>query len=689
MRCLANHPQFIPSLHKGALIDAMQFSLRKPASLWMISNGLWVCVSIIVLLNVCRSQDNAGAQLQPMQRVNFLITASPQEIPANGKSTSIITVQVDDPSIPDGTEIHFISSMADTVIEPSAILRNRIARVTLRAGTTPGVTTVTAFFGTSRKSIEVRLLPPSVAMSRDAQLIIIKGRYLAYSPGDNFITASGSTRFIHMGLVVECDVRMNVFLDKHIIVAEGEAGKNHVSVSNGEKVLKGDRLVMDYARQHGTIVQTNPQPRRFGFKSALLLVVEEAGKLPRIRIPQPNYDINRTWIKAREIVVYPREKIVFRRAQLFMKGTKLISLPIHVMPLTTYGLGMSTSAGFGHQYISYNSYAGLQIDLPLYFHADLRGTGALRLQYFGKHGFGVYRPGFTLSLEEQYVLSERSEGVILLEAITRPDWNIRMEHMQQLGSQSQLRMSAYYLRQRDLLTRLDYFGRVGNIDVGIEAYYNKSSYGSNWNTQLMFQLPMRTIGKTNIGYSIIGYLSWGKGWYGAGGPFTQGVDIDIFPPMLNFGRNTSLSLRGGVSLYHSNRGLNFGLSTALSLNHRLKFGTLSLSYNYDRTSFGYGIPTGTQSIGLNFYGNIGRTWSISLSGAKMLSVDSMYGYMYLNKSMGSKWRLRLGTTYQSYSMTSYLDYDISLAHRLGNLWVSLNWQKSRGKIYLQIGSYTF
>ncbi len=652
--------------HKGALIlNALIYTL------------------LVSLLTQCQ---RALCEPQPFQPIRFLITATPQEIPANGKSTSIITVQVDDPSIPDGTEVRFISSMPDTTIEPSAILRNKVARVTLRSGTTPGIAVVTAFFGVSRESVEVRLLPPQAAMSRNANLIIVKGDYLAYSPSDSFITASGYARFIHMGVTVECDVRMNVFLDRRILIAEGEAGKNSVTITCGENRLSCDRLVLDYERQEGTMIQTAPQPKKLGIR--WLTVIEDEEKMPRVYAPEPDYSIDQTWIRAKEIVIYPGEKIVLRRAQLYAKGNKLISLPIHVIPLSTYGLRM-TSRGFANQIISYNSYGGLQIDFPLYFHADTKGTGALRLQYFGSHGFGVYRPGFTISFEENYVLGGNGEGVILLEALTRSERNLRWEHMHRFGTNSMLRIGADYFKGKDLLTRVDYIGQLGGFDLGIEAFYNRTSYGNSWNAQTMLQLPMKPIGKSGFSYSVIGYLALGSGRY-AYGSFSQGIDVDFYAPPYRLGKATSLSLRGGLSAFNSKDGFKLGRSTVLSLNHQLgRFGMLSLSYSYDSGSSIYGWRSANESLMLNFYGNIGRNWNVALSASKSFSSDSVYGYLHIVRSFGDKWRLRLGCSYQGYSGMSTIDYDASIARRFGDLWVSINWQKSRRKVFLEIGSYVY
>ena len=75
--------------------------------------------------------------------------------------------------------------MEDTVIENSATLRNRVARVKLRSGTTSGITRVTAFFGSSRETIEIKLVPPGSLSSQGSRVIVIRGEKIKYFPTGN------------------------------------------------------------------------------------------------------------------------------------------------------------------------------------------------------------------------------------------------------------------------------------------------------------------------------------------------------------------------------------------------------------------------------------------------------------------------------------------------------------------------
>jgi hypothetical protein len=268
------------------------------------------------------------AQTPPTQRHTFLLLASPPQIPADGKSTCEITVRIDDPSVPDGTIVHFTSSLEGTVIEPQAVLRGGIARVKLRAGTVPGVTLVTAFFGASRQTIEVQLLPPGVEASREGQVIHIEGDYVAYAPTMNFIAGSGKVRLIYKGWEIQSDVRLDFWLDSKIVVAEGQPGMNRVVITNGKEKLEGDRLIADVERQVGVLTRVVPEAKRIVFKGWSLSEGSE-NDLAGLSEPPAPMDIDINWVRGRSLTIYPppNERIVIRRAQIYARGQKMIAAP--------------------------------------------------------------------------------------------------------------------------------------------------------------------------------------------------------------------------------------------------------------------------------------------------------------------------------------------------------------------------
>lgn len=450
------------------------------------------------------------SQTPPTQRHTFLLLASPPQIPADGKSTCEITVRIDDPSVPDGTIVHFTSSLEGTVIEPQAVLRGGIARVKLRAGTVPGVTLVTAFFGASRQTIEVQLLPPGVEASREGQVIHIEGDYVAYAPAMNFVAGSGKVRLIYKGWEIQSDVRLDFWLDSKIVVAEGQPGMNKVVVTNGKERLEGDRLIADVGRQVGILTKVVPEAKRIVFKGWSLSEGSENDVVGLSEPPAP-MDIDINWVRGRSLTIYPppNERVVIRRAQIYAKGQKMIALPLYVearggLSLSGYyGAGIGTP--FGLQGVSITAYSGFQIDTPIYYRADLRGTGALRLQYFGGQGFSAYRKGFALSLEEQYVFGKRGEieGGLLLEQFTRSDWGFRWQHFQRLGNGGRLNLYLDYPRHKDLFVRLGYHGSIKNSGIGLELNLQKpEGQGLSHSLHAYGYLPGKPLGKSGMTYTL-------------------------------------------------------------------------------------------------------------------------------------------------------------------------------------------
>jgi hypothetical protein len=506
------------------------------------------------------------AQTPPTQRHTFLLLASPPQIPADGKSTCEITVRIDDPSVPDGTIVHFTSSLEGTVIEPQAVLRGGIARVKLRAGTVPGVTLVTAFFGASRQTIEVQLLPPGVEASREGQVIHIEGDYVAYAPTMNFIAGSGKVRLIYKGWEIQSDVRLDFWLDSKIVVAEGQPGMNRVVITNGKEKLEGDRLIADVERQVGVLTRVVPEAKRIVFKGWSLSEGSENDVAGLSEPPAP-MDIDINWVRGRSLTIYPppNERIVIRRAQIYARGQKMIALPLYVeakggLSLSGYyGAGIGTP--FGLQGVSVTAYSGFQIDTPIYYRADLRGTGALRLQYFGGQGFSAYRKGFALSLEEQYVFGKRGEieGGLLLEQFTRSDWGFRWQHFHRLGNGGRLNLYLDYPRHKDLFVRLGYHGSIKNSGIGLELNLQKpEGQGLSHSVHAYSYLPGKPLGKSGMTYTLSMGAIWQPGGWGSS--FGWSVDANFNLPMLRLSRRDQISSQLGVSLLQFGGKLEFPLA---------------------------------------------------------------------------------------------------------------------------------
>lgn len=630
---------------------------------------------------------------QTTQRFTFLLIASPPQIPADGKSTCEITVRIDDPSVPDGTIIHFTSSLEGTVIEPQAVLRGGIARVKLRAGTVPGVTLVTAFFGSSRQTIEVQLLPPGVEASREGQVVHIEGDYVAYAPAVNFVAGSGKVRFIYKGWEIRSDVRLDFWLDSKIVVAEGQPGMNKVVITNGRVKLEGDRLIADVERQVGTLTKVVPEAKRITFKGWSLSEGSESDVFNLSEPPVPmNLEIN--WIRGRSLTIYPppNERIVIKQAQIYAKGQKLISLPLYVEAKSYlslsgyYGAGLGRSLGL--QGVSITAYSGFQIDTPIYYRADLHGTGALRLQYFGGQGFSAYRKGFALSLEEQYVFGKQGEieGGLLLEQFTRSDWGFRWQHFHRLGSIGRLNFYLDYPRHEDLFVRLGYNGSIKNSGIGLELNLQKpKGQDFGYSVHAYTYLPGRQLGKSGASYTLSAGALWQpKGW---GSSFGWSVDTNFNLPVIRLSRKDQISSQIGVSLLQFGGKLELPWQFSAMLNRPLgRAGNLTLSYNIDKGRSFWGGGSVAETLSLSFMLHPTYRWQIYGMSSLNLRGGGQFNSIYAYFTPSKLWRVGLELSYQGYSGFKYIDYGFRIIRDLGEgVGISLNWSRSRGRFYLEFG----
>lgn len=633
-------------------------------------------------------------QPQLTQRHTFLLLASPPQIPADGKSTCEITVRVDDPSVPDGTIVHFTSSLEGTVIEPQATLHGGIARVKLRAGTVPGVTIVTAFFGASRQSLEVQLLPPGVEATREGQVIHIEGDYVAYAPGMNFVAGSGKVKFIYKGWEIQSDVRLDFWMNAKIVVAEGQPGMNRVVITNGKAKLEGDRLIADIERQVGVLTKVVPEAKRVVFKGWSLSEGSESD-VESLREPEAPTDIDINWVRGRSLTIYPppNERIVIRRAQIYAKGQKMIALPLYVESRGGISLSSYYGAGignpFGLQGVSVTAYSGFQIDTPIYYRADLRGAGAIRLQYFGGQGFSAYRKGFALSLEEQYVFGKRGEieGGILLERFTRSDWGLRLQHFQRLGNSGRLNLYLDYPRHEDLFLRLGYHGSIKNSGVGLEVNLQKpKSRGLTHSVHAFAYMPGKRIGKSGLSYTTSFGVLWQPGGWGSS--FGWSADVNFNLPLLRLSRKDQVSSQLGISLLQYGGKLELPWQFSAMLNRPIgRTGNLSLTYNIDKgRSFWGGGGSISETLSLTLVLRPSYKWQVYGMSSLNLRRSGRFHSIYAYFTPSRLWRVGLELSQQGYSGFNYTDYGFRITRDLGNgVGISLNWSRSRGRFYFEFG----
>lgn len=176
---------------------------------------------------------------------------------------------------------------------------------------------------------------------------------IIYDHQEGILTATENARFIIDDLEINAD-RLMIFYREELILAEGKDLLFRV----GEDLFRGKELEYNY--KEGTGVIRGPATRlkdlSIAGKEIRLLETEnyllQEVELSPCILPEPHYSI-----KAREIIVYPGEKIQARNIWFYFAGKRFFYLPAYTMnydaekdkydsvfPITD--LGYSSKGGF-------------------------------------------------------------------------------------------------------------------------------------------------------------------------------------------------------------------------------------------------------------------------------------------------------------------------------------------------------
>ncbi|MDF2439361.1 MAG: hypothetical protein JWN98_345 [Abditibacteriota bacterium] len=254
---------------------------------------------------------------------------------------------------------------------------------------------------------------------------------------------------------------------------------------------------------------------------------------PKIVEPMPpDADVTQGyWVVARRTRVFPHDKVQFEHATVFFNGRKLFAMPRYVASLN----GAFNPAT---DMMAFNTQGGLTLNVPYYYQASPRGTGTLYFQHAPGRGFAAEKPGFALALDQQYWMSERSQGRVIVDQIGRGGWNLNWEHKMQFSPTARGELYFDMPRHRDAYLRSSFQKDFRSMQIGFEGLMSRvssssaTSFGrSNMQGQFFARLRPKTLGRSGWNYTLaanliavrrFAYLELQNGGGGTGGGGTGG-----------------------------------------------------------------------------------------------------------------------------------------------------------------------
>lgn len=218
----------------------------------------------------------------------------------------------------------------------------------------------------------------------------------------------------------------------------------------------------------------------------------------------PTVDVTRGyWVVARRVRVFPHDKVQFEHSTVFFNGRKLFAMPRYVASL-------NGSFNPATDMMAFNTQGGLTLNVPYYYQASPRGTGTLYIQHAPGRGFAAEKPGFALALDQQYWMSERSQGRLIVDQIGRGGWNLGWEHRMQFSPTARGELYFDMPRHRDAYLRSSLLKDFRSMQVGFEGLMSRVSGNSSGNSigrsnmqgQFFARLRPKSLGRSGWNYTL-------------------------------------------------------------------------------------------------------------------------------------------------------------------------------------------
>ena len=617
------------------------------------------------------------------------LRANPQAIAADSISSTTISAEVLDSAgknVPDGTQVEFSTSLG--IIERTATTVAGVARVRLESGSTTGTAIVSAVIanGQAVGRLNVAFLAPGTEISSESFISVESDKHVGYDVDRHLVDAAGGVRIRSRGLTIDADTAQ-ISVNSSILRASGQMGGKDITISLGDKKVAASALYLDFTTMSGVMIT----PAADGAKRMLirgydLFVQPDTDPSEKIKFDFEPVTQSSMFIKARSLLIRPGEEIKIKRASFYVDGEKVLSIPLHVVPLrSTFG-GMDRVVTYGTD--------GLRVDLPLYYSLSANGTGALRIKHSQPTQWGYYTSGPTgwqADLEQEYNTGASIDGKFTLNRITSGEWGASWSHRVDLGKNSQVYSFFDFPSHRDLYSTVDYRRMLGGYTAALHFTGNKvQDRDGQYSTSLNLQSRAKPLLGNAVSYALSTHVSYANQLLGSE-RVGSGLGLQLYGKTLQLGRSDNLSTSmsishdwgggaSGSSIY-GNAGYMrmLGMAGQLGLNYSYSWGNSATAFSSQRLSADLSLRPSMK-------------WDSRLYVTRGLNDGSTSAFGDFNYTFMPTWRLGISSTYQSFKgiqTNSYSDNQFILTKIIGSGSAQLVWSTAAQRFRLEFSPAAF
>ncbi|MBC7327917.1 hypothetical protein H5T87_07360 [bacterium] len=589
---------------------------------------------------------------------------NPKVVPADGTSTAVITAQIREEGkglVTQSLRVDFATTLG--TITPWVNTEGGVARAEITS-TKQGTAVITvSCMGSTVQTNVTFVSEQEFANKRQSRCIRVTGDYLAWCADGGVLDATGNVMVNYGMLLFEGD-SFQIEARLSFLRALGK-----IKVSNGKKVIEGDRLFWDFTANRGWMLIAREEVKAIEIEGVGLVEGTSRGYIPSYAFEFYDPSESRIIILAKEANIFPGEKVYLRGTTTFVGGSKVFSLPYQLISFSAYG-------DYTQQMLNWGT-SGIALDFPFYFALKENYVGALRLRYATGSGIEVYtrRRGWNLALDQQYELPQ-ARGGILLEQGEGNDWGITWSHNHFLGKNLTTNLYLNYLAEGDRYNRAS-LRKDWKTASFIYNFYQREyrDYQSEGQDASLRLRPLR------IGQSSLTIVSRLYKWNVLG----KELFLQWLSPPFRFGKShIDFSLETGYQWAMEDKGLyTFNIYSGRELGN---WGNLSLSYSkFNGTRYG---SQGGENLGLNFSFRKEK-WNGYLYVNNGLEDNSHFSYGNLSYYLNPDWGFHLRYYFYKLGLYKFTDRQYIISRTIGNREAYLYWSERDKKIGFEISQGGF
>jgi len=632
------------------------------------------------------------------------ISAFPTVSVADARSTVTITAVVvgsNGNPVPDGTQVAFSSTLGSFRTEVVSTAGGR-AQAVLVAGGVPGTALISVKApGAAPATYEFEFVSDRSLLSSAKEYVeIVAPGYMNFSLDDKIIGAAGPNKGVHIryrDIEIEADD-----MQLNIPVYEMRLKKAHVKFGTVSQDFDDCYIKLNQRKGYGTTNFVGPVPVGFaGFGGRWFRVTTEnrtryglvefnsSGVKPLSKPVSATafafQDISgaMSTVSAKKAVVFPRKEIQFQKAEVLVGGVKVMKMPLYSVSLTS-GAQLVTD-----QIVNVNNNQ-LAVDYPYYLTLKPGETSLLRFSTGERYGRGTTASrGMFLDYELNWNRGDEMDGGLTVSSIARKDWSIGLRQYMRLDSRSTASAMIEMPAGKNLYGNLNYSRQLTGWNLGFYGNASKSLQGTDLNSQNFSmslehdpikagRLPLKLF------YGLTADSQSAVTSFGHTSQLGYGVQLRSQLNPRRIDRDTNLNASFSVSqLEGQNVARGLTLLGSASITRQIGTGaSMIATYDYSQDPFSSSL-LGRNRVSLQTFYNKGRG-DFTFFGSRSLDIQRSSYYVDASYRVSGLWRVMGSYTFDQYLSDTYLDYNATIAYRLGLREIGLTWSYRAKRFGIQV-----